>query len=106
MAPGKQIRRQVNQTIIDALRSKTVPWRSEHGFPRNIWSRKRFGGLNAILLLIAERRRKFSSSLWGTRAQWEAVGGTIEDQAGTEIVLPKGYTVYNQSQANGNFLVL
>jgi antirestriction protein ArdC len=106
MANNRQIREQVNQTIIDALTSGTVPWRGEHGFPRNISSRRRFDGLNAILLLIAERRREFASPLWGRRAQWEALGGTIRDQAGTEVVLAKPDTVYNLSQVDGNFLVL
>jgi antirestriction protein ArdC len=106
MATSRQIRELVNQTIIDALTDKTVPWRGEHGFPRSIWSQRRFDGINAVLLLIAERKQQFRSSVWGTRAQWEALGGTIKDQAGTEIVLPKGYAVYNLSQVDGNFLVL
>jgi antirestriction protein ArdC len=108
MANHRQIREQVNQTSIDALTSRTVPWRGEHGFPRNISSRRRFDGLNAILLLIAERRRQLNSPVWGTRAQWEALGGSIKDQAGTEIVLDKSelVTVYNLSQVDGDFPVL
>jgi antirestriction protein ArdC len=106
MTNNGQLHEQVNQTIIDALTSKTVPWRGEHGFLRGIWSRRRYDGLNAILLLIAERRRQFNSPWWGTRAQWEALGGSIKEHPGTDIVLAKPDTVYNLSQVDGNFPIL
>lgn len=73
----RQLQEQVNETIIQALHAGKVPWRSDHGFPNNILSRRRFDGLPGLLLMIACERQGFTSCYWGTRQEWEALGGRI-----------------------------
>jgi hypothetical protein len=53
MTTTNQLRQQVNDRIITALHTGTVPWRSDYGFTRNILSRRRFDGLSGLLLMIA-----------------------------------------------------
>jgi hypothetical protein len=53
MSITRQLREKVNEAIITALKAGKVPWRSDHGFPREAWSRRRFDGLAGLLLMIA-----------------------------------------------------
>jgi N-terminal domain of anti-restriction factor ArdC len=62
-SPG-HLRQQVNDTIIQALGQGKVPWRSDHGFPKNVLSRRRYGGIEAICLMLAG----CPSPYWGTRS--------------------------------------
>jgi antirestriction protein ArdC len=104
-----QIREQVNETIIQALEQGKVPWRSDHGFPRDILNRGRVSGLNAILLMLAADRHNFTSSYWGTQAEWDTLDGRVKGGSGTLIVLGglvealRSWTVYNLSQIDGDF---
>jgi len=105
-----QLQEQVNETIIKSLEQGGVPWRSDHGFPRNILSRRRFGGIEAILLMLAGQRQRFTSCWWGTRQEWDTLGGKVKDGQGTEIVVGNGQcfktaTVWNLNQIDGDFPV-
>jgi antirestriction protein ArdC len=104
-----QLRRQVNEAIIQALEQGSVPWRSDHGFPRNVFSRRRYGGVEAVLLMLAGQRRGFASCIWGTRQEWEALDGTIKEGPGTDIVVGgeslHTLAVYNLCQICGDFPV-
>lgn len=95
-----QLRKHVNETVIQALEQQMVPWRSDHGFPKNILSRRRYGGVEAILLMVAGQRRGFTSCFWGARQEWEALDGRIKEGPGTQIVAS---TVWNLDQIDGNF---
>jgi antirestriction protein ArdC len=111
MTSTGQLRQRVNETVIQALGQGGVPWRSDHGFPRNVWSRRRYGGVEAILLMLASQRQAFTSCFWATRQEWEALGGDVEDGPGTEIVVRSLFgclypsTVYNLCQISGDFPV-
>ena len=107
----KKLRAQVNEQIIQSLEQGGVPWRSDHGFPRNILSRRRYGGgVDAILLMLACQRQGFTSCWWATRSEWDTLGGMIKEGPATEIVLPmpEGLhpcELYNLSQVDGDFPV-
>jgi len=58
---ARQLREQVNDAIIQALEQQMVPWRSDHGFTNNILSRRRLGGIEAVLLMLAGQRQKLTS---------------------------------------------
>jgi len=113
MSNTRQHREQVNEAIIEALESQMVLGRSDHGFPRNILSRRRYEGIEAVLLLLACQRRGFTSCWWGTRAEWDALDGTIREGTGTEIVGGRRNLfeslhpsiVYNLCQISGDFPV-
>jgi hypothetical protein len=109
MTSTGQLRQQVNETIIQALEQGKVPWRSDHGFPKNVLSRRRYGGIEAICLMMAG----CPSPYWGTRSEWEALGGKVKDGPGTQIVVRRGalfeslrpLTIYNLCQVSGDFPV-
>ena len=110
MTMTRQLSEQVNDTIITALERQMVLGRSDHGFPRNVWSRRRYGGMEAILLMLACDRQGFTSCWWGTKSEWETLGGSISEGPGTEIVVGRGkslhaLTVYNLCQISGDFPV-
>jgi len=107
-----QLREQVNATIIQALEKQMVPWRSDHGFPKNVLSRRRFGGIEAVSLMLAGQRQGFTSCWWGTRQEWELLGGRVKEGPATEIVVPNStldelhpLTLYNLCQVDGDFPV-
>jgi antirestriction protein ArdC len=64
MTNARQLRQRVNEAIIQALERGGVPWRSDHGFPRNVLSRRRYGGVEAVLLMRAGQRQGFTSCFW------------------------------------------
>jgi antirestriction protein ArdC len=104
MVTNRQLQEQVNDTVIQAVRAGRVPWRSDHGFPTNILSRRRFDGLAALLLMTAADRHGFTSCYWGTKDEWELLGGKIKDGHGTQIVVgTRACTVYNLCQIDGDF---
>jgi antirestriction protein ArdC len=111
MKTSRQLREQVNETIITALRTGKIPWHSAYGFPRNILSRRRFDGLSGLLLMVVGERHGFSSCFWGTRREWETLGGEIMERPGTQVVVPAWFsslrpcTVYNLCQIVGEFPV-
>ncbi len=108
-SPSKQemsnlLRRNINNQVIKALQSKEVPWQKPWvgrgngvGFPRHVFTKKKFFGVNAILLQMAARRCGYSSNLWGTVEQFTALGMVVKDRPdnvpagewGTETVFYK-----------------
>lgn len=79
------LRHSVNGRIIQALESKTVPWQKPwggNGFPRDIFSNKKFFGVNVILLQMAAKN-KFTSNLWGTSAQFAQLRMPVKDRPNT-----------------------
>jgi antirestriction protein ArdC len=111
MTTTSQLRQQVNDTIIQALERGGVPWRSDHGFPKNVLSRRRYGGVEAICLMTTG----CPSPYWGTRSEWEALGGKVlPGSPGTLIAVPRRRlfgsslrpcTVSNLCQVSGDFPV-
>jgi antirestriction protein ArdC len=97
----------VNQTIIDALKQGKVPWGGPSGFPRNILTGRRFGGIEAIQLLMAADRYGFRSPFWGMRTEWEGLGARIKDGPGSPLVVSGSSsglrlgTVWNGDQIDG-----
>ena len=106
----RQLREQANEAIIQALEQEMLPWRSDYGFPKNVLSRRRYGGIEAVLLMLAGQRQGFASCFWGTRSEWETLGGKVKGGSGTQIVVPtpdglRSLTFFNLSQVDGNFPV-
>jgi antirestriction protein ArdC len=111
MATTQQLQELVSETVIQVLKEEKVPWRSDHGFPRNILSRRRFGGLNSLLLMTAADRHGFPSCFWGTQPEWHLLGGKVTEGPGTQTVLHQPVpgenlrpcTAFNLQQIDGDF---
>ena len=84
MPSQNQIRESITSTIIEALKSGNLPpWRQPWtndpncGAPCNIVSRRRYRGINPLLLRVACTRHQFQSKWWATYRQWKEMGGFV-----------------------------
>mgnify|MGYP002778121426 CR=1 FL=1 len=136
-----EIRTRITDQILAALSdpTKLPPWRKSwsgdpnSGHPCNAVSRRRYTGINPLLLEIAAHRHGLRSKWWGTFRQWEGLGGRVKKrpadvppgQFGASIVFCKPiskkttaetgeetedkfwvlrtYTVFNLDQVDGPF---
>jgi len=141
MPTQNEIREQITHTIVEALEKGGLPpWRQpwlndkNAGFPENVVSKRRYRGINPLLLQIASMRHGFQSKWWGTFKQWQELGGQVmrrpnnvePGQWGTSIIFYKplqimeenedgekkqktiymmrSYVVFNLDQVNGECL--
>jgi len=92
MASNHEIRQRVTNEIIEALESRGCPWHMpwspsrNTGFPTNVITRRRYSGVNPLLLQIAALERGFHSKWWGNVEEWASLGGQVKG-CGTAIVL-------------------
>lgn len=102
MSTQTEIRSRITDQILAALKDgKTLPpWRKSWsddpnaGHACNVVSKKRYTGINPLLLEIAAHRHGLQSKWWGTFRQWEELGGKVKKrpadvrpgQWGTNIV--------------------
>lgn len=138
---SRELRQTITNTILDALQRGGLPpwrqpWRSSRnaGAPINVVSKRRYSGVNPLLLQIAAQRHEFQSRYWATFQQWKQLGGSVMRRPshvdpgrwGTMIVfcrpvtktetdpdgeekestfwIPRSYTVFNLDQVEGSQL--
>lgn len=103
MASQNEIRERVANEVVTALKNGVVPWHKpwaasvNAGFPSNIISKRRYSGVNPLLLQVSALRKGFHARWWGTFNQWKNVGGRVmkrpaavaEGQWGTKIIFFK-----------------
>jgi antirestriction protein ArdC len=84
MPSQNEIRERITNQIVESLKSgKLAPWRQPWasdpaaGFPTNVVSKKKYRGINPLLLQIAAMRHGLKSKWWGTFNQWKELGGTV-----------------------------
>ena len=90
-----EIRRAITQMMVDAIEQKTIPWRTpwskspNSGHPCNFQSKRRYGGINAMLLMWSSMAHDWPSKNWGSGNAWsKATGGHItKGQKSTRITL-------------------
>jgi len=90
------ITKKINDALKEGKRPWVRPWRSDPncGLPRNIVSKKKYRGINPLLLELASEFYGFRSQWWATYRQWEALDGQVKKrpadvssgQWGTHIV--------------------
>jgi antirestriction protein ArdC len=110
MPNQNEIREKITNTIIEALEKGTSPWRQpwrndpNAGFPENVVSKRRYRGINPLLLQIAGMRHNLKSKWWATFRQWDSMGGKVmrrpnnvePGEWGTTIVFWKPIQVVEQ----------
>ena len=140
MPSQNEIRERITSTIIEALKSGGLPpWRRpwaadpNAGFPANVVSKKKYRGINPLLLTITAMRHGLKGKWWATFNQWKELGGSVmkrpdnvpsgewgtsiiffkplkitdEKEDGDEektIFMMRGYTVFNIDQVEGEHL--
>jgi antirestriction protein ArdC len=77
MAAQEELRRNITNQIVESLKSGGIPpWRRpwgispNSGFPTNVVSKRRYSGVNVLLLRMAAMRHGFTSKYWATFNQW------------------------------------
>lgn len=90
------LRQSVNDRIIRALEQDYAPWQKPWegrgcgvGFPRDARTKKKFFGVNFLLLQMSAREHGFISSWWGTSDQFAAFGSKVKPRP--EQVVPGGW---------------
>lgn len=105
-----EIRKQVTDEILKAMKRGLVPWQKpwlghrNDGPPTNVFTKLSFCGSNRILLELVGRREGFKSKWWGTQRAWTAVGFQIKPhQQGTQVFYGKVQCqmVFNAEQVHG-----
>lgn len=73
-----------------------MPWHHDGAAvtrPENIASSRRYRGVNVVALWIAAQAFGYSSGIWGTYRQWQAIGAQVrKGERGTTVVLWKQAT--------------
>jgi antirestriction protein ArdC len=87
------------------LEAGQIPWLPHAGFPTNVFDRRRYEGASALALLSEAHRRAYACCYWGSRPQWESLGGRVrgEPVAFLPWGRPRPVEVYNLDAAAGDF---
>lgn len=107
----------INEIVVDALSQGIIPWKTfKPGFPTNVLTNKKYGGINPILLQISAQKHKFHRSrYWGSIQQWGAAQCRVPfeqdptlifiyqdmEQEGKQFKLPSTRKVFNTDQVYG-----
>ena len=84
MANQEELRRTITDQIVESLKSGSIPiWKRpwgispNSGFPINLVSKRRYSGVNVLLLRMAAMTHGFKSKFWATYNQWRELGGKV-----------------------------
>jgi hypothetical protein len=91
--------------LLSCLGAGQIPWLPHAGFPTNVFDRRRYEGASALALLSEAHRRAYACCYWGSRPQWESLGGNVSGEP--VAFLPWGGTrpveLYNLDAVAGDF---
>jgi antirestriction protein ArdC len=96
MASQSDIRQEITDQIVAALKKGVAPWRQpwvnheNAGLPTNVISKKRYQGVNSILLGLMSLDQGYESKFWATYRQWKLLGGSVRrGEMGSRIIFYK-----------------
>jgi antirestriction protein ArdC len=85
MATQEELRQSITNQIVESLKSGDIPpWKRpwgispNSGFPTNAISKRRYSGVNVLLLRLAAMTHAIQSKYWATFNQWTEMGGRIQ----------------------------
>jgi antirestriction protein ArdC len=100
----------VTDRIISAMDEGIVPWRTPWrpgGGPTSLSTGKAYRGVNHLILDLVTMTEGFTSPLWGTFKQAQALGGSVrKGEKATPIVLWKPGEKVNAEGARETFLMV
>lgn len=120
-AVADQLREFVDTLLasIDETTGQWSPcWSTAGWLPSNALTGKPYRGINTLLLLVDQRRRQHTSSMYATYRQWETLGGQVrKGEHGVRLVkwiepdrtdptaptrlIPRVFTVFHVGQQDG-----
>ena len=83
MPSQTEIRQQITQQIINSLQQGIVPWKrpwsadKNCGRPTNVVTKKRYNGVNVLLLTLHNQNYFSHSKYFATYRQWQSIGGQV-----------------------------
>lgn len=103
----KDLYQQITDQIIEALSQSTdwvMPWhQKELKFSRNVLTQNPYSGVNIVSLWMASHKNHYTSPLWGTYKQWQALGAQIrKGEKSHQIVFYKDFEVEEKNQETGD----
>jgi antirestriction protein ArdC len=108
MATQADIRQQITDQIVEALKKGLAPWRQpwvnhpNAGLPSNVISKRRYNGVNAVLPGLMSMDQGYQSKHWATFRQWQALGGSVRrGEMGMRIIFYKPLK-RQQTKADGS----
>ena len=100
MKTQNEIRAELTQRIVEALKQGVIPWRKPWRsipdpvrLPTNFVTKKPYQGFNILNLQLAAHVHGYPASLWGSYNQFRSVGGQVrKGEKATQIILWKPIT--------------
>ena len=100
MKTQNEIRAELTNRIVEALKQGIIPWRKPWRsipdpvrLPTNFVTKKAYQGFNVLNLQLAAQVQGYPASLWGSFNQWRAAGAQVrKGEKGTTIILYKPLT--------------
>jgi antirestriction protein ArdC len=96
MPSQNEIRQQISEQILNALKSGTKPWRRPWaldpccGAPKNALTHRSYRGINVLLLELASMTKGYASRFWATFHQIKQMNAHVRrGEAATHIILFK-----------------
>lgn len=84
MPSPNEIRKQITEKIIEALKNDSIPWHrpwsvsKDAGRPCNVLTRKPYSGINPLLLHLHGLEHGLQSRWYATFDQWKSLGGSVQ----------------------------
>ena len=97
MQTQTEIRSNITQRIVEALKAGKIPWRKPWSeipdpvrLPTNFSSKRAYSGINVPLLWLTQNEKNFPISYWATFNQWTSVGANVKKgEKGTVVLFYK-----------------
>lgn len=86
----------ITASIIEAIESSCgkseMPWHTIGALPSNASNRRRYRGINVLVLWAAAAQRGYKTQLWATYQQWREIGAQVRaGEKSTAVVFWKFY---------------
>lgn len=106
MQTQNEIRAELTQRIVAALKAGTIPWRKPWRsipdpvrLPTNFVTKKAYQGFNVLSLQLAAQLAGYPASLWASFNQWKSAGASVRrGEKATQIILFKPVTKTEKSE--------
>ena len=103
----KDLYQQITDQIIEALSQSTdwvMPWHQRGlKLPQNVLTQNPYSGVNIVSLWMASYKNHYTSPLWGTYKQWQALGAQVrKGEKSHQIVFYKDFEVEEKNQETGD----
>jgi antirestriction protein ArdC len=110
MKTQAEIRTELTQKIVEALKHGVIPWRKPWRsvpdpvrLPTNFVTKKPYQGFNVLALQLAAHAHGYPAGLWASYNQWRSVGAQVrKGEKATSIILFKPITRVEKGEDGGD----